>query len=57
MERTVVEELNPDLTYRIGKSIPAGDPYCEHILLHRRRSEFVRRRRQSGDSVCNCGVS
>ncbi len=32
MEKTVVEELNPDLTYRIGKSIPAGDHCCEHIL-------------------------
>ena len=32
MERTVVEELNPDLAYCIGKSIPAGDAYCEHIL-------------------------
>ena len=32
MEKTVVEELNPDLTYRIGKSIPSGDPYCEHII-------------------------
>ncbi len=32
MEKTVVEELNPDLTYRIGKSIPAGDKYCEHII-------------------------
>ena len=32
MEKTVVEELNPDLTYRIGLSIPAGDDYCEHII-------------------------
>lgn len=32
MEKTIVEELNPDLTYRIGKSIPAGDSYCEHII-------------------------
>lgn len=32
MEKTVVEELNPDLTYRIGKSIPGGDSYCEHII-------------------------
>lgn len=32
MEKTVVETLNPQLTYRIGKSIPAGDPYCEHIV-------------------------
>jgi len=32
MEKTVVEELNPNLIYRIGKSIPAGDGCCEHIL-------------------------
>jgi len=32
MEKTVVETLNPQLTYRIGKSIPAGDSYCEHII-------------------------
>lgn len=32
MEKTVVEELNPNLTYRIAKSIPAGDIYCEHII-------------------------
>jgi hypothetical protein len=32
MEKTIVEELNPGLTYRIGRSIPAGDPYCEHII-------------------------
>jgi hypothetical protein len=32
MEKTVVETLNPVLKYRIGKSIPAGDSYCEHII-------------------------
>jgi hypothetical protein len=32
MEKTVVEELNPNLTYRIGRSIPSGDSCCEHIL-------------------------
>jgi len=32
MEKTVVEELNLNLTYRIGKSLPAGDAYCEHII-------------------------
>ena len=32
MEKTVVEELSSKLTYRVGKSIPAGDPYCEHII-------------------------
>ena len=32
MEKTVVEELNPGLTYRIGKSIPAWEPFCEHII-------------------------
>jgi hypothetical protein len=31
MERTVVEELNPALKYSIGKSIPAGDAFCEHL--------------------------
>jgi hypothetical protein len=37
MERTVVEELNPDLIYRIGKSLPAGDAFCEHILELKRK--------------------
>ena len=32
MEKTVVEGLNPDIKYTIGKSIPAGDGFCEHIL-------------------------
>ena len=32
MEKTVVEELNPELIYSVGKSIPAGDSYCEHII-------------------------
>jgi hypothetical protein len=32
MEQTVVEELNPNLRYRIAKSIPAGDCCCEHII-------------------------
>ena len=32
MEKTVVEELNPALTYRITRSIPAGDAYCEHVI-------------------------
>jgi hypothetical protein len=32
MEKTVVEKLNPALTYRICKSIPAGDSCCEHII-------------------------
>jgi hypothetical protein len=35
MEKTVVEELNPYLAYRIGKSIPAGHPCCEHIIEQR----------------------
>jgi hypothetical protein len=32
MEKTVVEQLNPNLIYRIGQSIPTGDCCCEHIL-------------------------
>ena len=39
MEKTVVEELNPDLTYRVGKSIPAGDAYCEHIIEVKSRQD------------------
>ncbi len=35
MEKTVVEELNPGLIYRIGRSIPAGDRCCEHIIEKR----------------------
>ncbi len=37
MERTVVEEVNPGLTYTIGKSIPAGDACCEHIIEVKRQ--------------------
>jgi len=35
MEKNLVETLNPGLTYRFGKSIPAGHPCCEHILEKR----------------------
>jgi hypothetical protein len=38
MEKTVMEGLNPELIYHIGKSIPAGDEYCEHILEVRKKS-------------------
>ena len=41
MEKTVVEALNPGLTYRIGKSIPAGDDYCEHIIEIRPQGDTV----------------
>ena len=39
MEKTIVETLNPGLRYRIGKSIPAGDAYCEHIIEVRGRED------------------
>ena len=32
MEKALVETLDGDLDYRIGRSIPKGDPCCEHIL-------------------------
>jgi hypothetical protein len=32
MEKGLIEGLNPGLSYRIGKSIPAGDSWCEHIV-------------------------
>jgi hypothetical protein len=35
MEKTVVEGLNPNLTYRIARSIPAGDRFCEHVIEYR----------------------
>jgi hypothetical protein len=32
MERSLVETLDDSLDYKVGKCIPAGDGYCEHIL-------------------------
>jgi len=32
MERALVQGLNPDLDYCIENSIPAGDPFCLHVL-------------------------
>lgn len=32
MEKTLVETLGKNLCYRIGKSIPRGDAYCDHII-------------------------
>ena len=32
MEKTLVESLGKNLIYRISKSIPEGDPYCDHII-------------------------
>jgi predicted hydrocarbon binding protein len=32
MEKTLVETLGKNLCYRISKSIPKGDPYCDHII-------------------------
>jgi len=34
MERALVKGLNPALDYRIEKSVPAGDPYCLHVLIN-----------------------
>jgi hypothetical protein len=33
MERALVKGLNPKLDYRIEKSVPAGDPFCLHVLV------------------------
>jgi len=32
MEQALVATLDKNLEYCIGRSIPKGDPYCEHIL-------------------------
>jgi hypothetical protein len=39
MEKTLVETLGANLTYRIGRSIPKGDPYCDHIIEYREPGE------------------
>jgi hypothetical protein len=35
MEKSLVESLGKDLCYRVDKSIPKGDPYCDHIIEFR----------------------
>ncbi|HHE46614.1 MAG TPA: hypothetical protein ENL08_02780 [Bacteroidetes bacterium] len=35
MERALVQGLNPDLDYEIELSVPAGDPFCLHVLKKR----------------------
>ena len=35
MEHALVTTLDKNLDYRIGRSIPQGDPVCEHILCKR----------------------
>ncbi len=35
MEHALVAGLDPSLEHRVGRSIPQGDPYCEHILLRK----------------------
>jgi len=32
MEKTLVETLGKNLRYRIEKSIPKGDSYCDHVI-------------------------
>lgn len=39
MEQALVESLDKNLEYRIGRSIPQGDPLCEHILCRKSESE------------------
>ncbi|UCD18370.1 MAG: hypothetical protein JSV44_05525 [Candidatus Zixiibacteriota bacterium] len=35
MEQALVATLDKNLEHRIGRSIPKGDPYCEHIICAR----------------------
>ena len=35
MEEALVKGLDDTLDYRIGRSIPQGDPFCEHILTRK----------------------
>jgi hypothetical protein len=38
MERALVQTLDDTLDYEVGRSIPQGDPFCEHILSVRHAS-------------------
>jgi len=35
MERSLIKSLDENLDYWVGKSIPSGDDYCEHILVQK----------------------
>ena len=39
MEQALVATLDDDLDYRVGRSIPQGDPLCEHILSRKTASD------------------
>jgi hypothetical protein len=39
MEEALVAALDDDLDYRVGRSIPQGDPSCEHILSRKVSSD------------------
>lgn len=38
MEKALVETLGSNLYYSIPKSIPRGDPYCEHLIERKNQS-------------------
>ena len=38
MECALVKGLNPHLDYFIEKSVPAGDPFCLHVLINNKRN-------------------
>ncbi len=42
MERALVQGLNPDLDYEIELSVPAGDPFCLHVLKKRTDAELYK---------------
>jgi len=39
MEKAIVNTLDESLDYRVGRSIPKGDPFCEHILCRKTDGE------------------
>jgi hypothetical protein len=41
MEKTLVETLGTNLCYRISKSIPKGDSYCDHIIEYKKSGKNV----------------
>ena len=41
MECALVKGLNPNLEYRIENSVPAGDPFCLHVLCDYKKHKRV----------------
>jgi hypothetical protein len=39
MEEVIVQGLGDDIEYVVEKSIPRGDPHCDHVIRRKKREE------------------